>query len=117
MICVVDSPLTGYLFLLDVPPLLLLAAFFVDVEDAASVGCFGITNAFVCFNRYRSLHNADISGRSRLRLFSRSVRMSSIPSSFPSSCSSTAVVLDFGVFFGDEDEEEADGSGWFFSRF
>lgn len=115
MICVVDRPLTGYLFLLDVPPLLLLVPFFVEVEDVASVGCFGITNAFVCLSRYRSLHNADINGKSRLRLFSRNVRMSSIPSSFPSSCSST--VLDFGVFFGDEDDEEADGSGWFFSRF
>lgn len=109
VICVVERPLTGYLFLLDVPPLLLLTAFFADVEDAASVGCFGITNAFVCFSKYRSLHSADISGRSKLRLFSRSVRISSNPSSFPSSCSSVA--LDFGVFFGKEDDEDADGSG------
>lgn len=109
MICVVERPLTGYLFLLDVPPLLLLVPFFADAEEVASAGCFGITNAFVCFNRYRSLHNADISGKSRLRLFSRSVRMSNIPSSFPSSHSSIAVA--FGVFFGEEDDEEADGSG------
>lgn len=109
MICVVERPLTGYLFLLDVPPLLLLAPFFVDVEEVVSAGCFGITNAFVCFNKYRSLHNADISGKSKLRLFSRSVRMSNIPSSFPSSRSS--IVVAFDVFFGEEDDEEADGSG------
>lgn len=109
MICVVERPLTGYLFLLDVPPLLFLEPFFVHVEEVASAGCFGITNAFVCFNRYRSLHNADISGKSKLRLFSRSVLISNIPSSFPSSRSST--VFAFDAFFGEEDDEEADGSG------
>lgn len=112
MICVVDRPLTGYLFLLEVPPLLLLVAFFADVEDVVSVGgCFGITNAFVCFNKYRSLHNADINGKSKLRLFSRSVRMSNIPSSFPSSRSRSSVPIVFDVLFGEEDDEEADGSG------
>lgn len=109
MICVVERPLTGYLFLLDVPPLLLRVPFFEDVEEVGSAGCLGITNAFVCFNRYRSLHNADINGKSKLRLFSRSVRISNIPSSFPSSRSSTVFV--FNVFFGEEDDEEADGSG------
>lgn len=39
-------------------------------------GCFGITNAFVCLSRDRSLHNADINGRSMFLLFSRSMLMS-----------------------------------------
>lgn len=37
-------------------------------------GCFGITN--VCFNSDRSLHNADINGRSIFLLFSRRILIS-----------------------------------------
>lgn len=39
-------------------------------------GCFGITNAFVCFISDLSLHNADIKGKSIFLLFSRRVRIS-----------------------------------------
>lgn len=122
-ICVVDSPLTGYLFLLleELVPLLLRALLLFVVADAAaavvvvevpvSLGCFGRTNAFVCFSRYWSLHSAEINGRSMLRLFSRSVRMSSMPESFPSSFSSPLLpVLDLlGVDAGAADVQAADG--------
>lgn len=47
-ICVVESPLTGYLFLFEVAPLLLLA--WLDVVTASD-GCLGKTKAFVCFRR------------------------------------------------------------------
>lgn len=36
----------------------------------------GITKAFVCFNSERSLHNADIKGKSICLLFSRNVFIS-----------------------------------------
>lgn len=38
-------------------------------------GCFGITNA-VCFNSERSLHNADINGKSKCLLCSRNIFIS-----------------------------------------
>lgn len=129
-ICVVDSPLTGYLFLLEVVGLPLRGPFFVDAATAAaaaaaavvvavlvvSLGCFGRTKALVCFSRYRSLHSAEISGKSKLRLFSRSVRMSNIPSSFPSSFFFSSVPADdlpglLVVATPDDEVKEADGSG------
>lgn len=120
-ICVVDNPLTGYLFLLEVAPLLLRMLFFIDVEmEVVSLGCFGKTKAFVCFSKYWSLHSAEINGKSKLRLFSRSVRISSI-SSF-SSLSSMPLLDLLGLYnFMAINEgavaEEADGNGWFLSRF
>lgn len=39
-------------------------------------GCLGITNALVCLSSDRSLHNADINGKSIFLLFSRSVLIS-----------------------------------------
>lgn len=45
-----------------------------------SLGWRGMTKALVCLSSERSLHSADIRGRSILRLFSRSVRMSNSPS-------------------------------------
>lgn len=63
--CVVLSPDTGYL------P-------FGDISHWFSRGCLGITNAFVCFNNDRSLHSADINGRSMFLLFSRSMLMSMV---------------------------------------
>lgn len=39
-------------------------------------GFLGITNAFVCFSKERSLQRADISGKSKFLLFSRSTLMS-----------------------------------------
>lgn len=39
-------------------------------------GCFGMTNAFVCFSNDLSLHSADINGRSMFLLFSRKILMS-----------------------------------------
>lgn len=128
-ICVVDNPLTGYLFLLEVAKLPTpRAPLFVGEVAAAvallvvllSLGCFGRTNAFVCFSRYRSLHSAEINGKSRLRLFSRSVRMSSIPSSFLSTFSSVQLadlpdllVVAMVAIVPDEEAatEEAGGSG------
>lgn len=113
----VDSPLTGYLFLLDVAPLLLLVPLFVDAPvEVISLGCFGKTNAFVCFSRYWSLHSAEINGKSKLRLFSRSVRMSNISSLFPSSFSSRPLLSFrslFVVVAANEEvvAEEDDGSG------
>lgn len=41
-------------------------------------GCFGMTNAFVCFNSDRSLHSADISGKSMCLLRSRNTFMSMV---------------------------------------
>lgn len=61
------------------------------------LGCFGSTKAFVCFNRDLSLHKADINGRSRLRLFSRRVRMSSIP--FPDSFRLPFMVVSSSALF------------------
>lgn len=121
-ICVVDNPLTGYLFLLEVAVLPFRALFFVLVAAAAlevvddSLGCFGRTKALVCFSKYRSLHSAEINGRSRFRLFSRSVRISSIPSSLPSSLSSVPLLDLLGLFVVvavdvDAPTEEADGKG------
>lgn len=127
VIWVVDRPLTGYLLRLEpVAPFVLLDSlpFLVGVEEPDSVGCFGMTNAFVCLSKYRSLQSADISGKSRLRLFSRSVRISNIPSSFPSSRASAAEIMPtvpvvvgavgLVIFFKEFDvagEEDADGSG------
>lgn len=120
-ICVVDSPLTGYLFLLEVAPLPLRMLFFMDVALEVSLGCFGKTKAFVCFNKYWSLHSAEINGKSKLRLFSRSVRMSNI-SFFASSLSSMSLLdlVDLYIFVTITEgvvAEEADGNGWFLSRF
>lgn len=39
------------------------------------LGCFGITNA-VCFSKERSLHNADINGKSKCLLRSRNTFIS-----------------------------------------
>lgn len=39
-------------------------------------GCLGITNALVCLSSDRSLHRADINGRSMFLLFSRRMFMS-----------------------------------------
>lgn len=39
-------------------------------------GCFGMTKAFVCFSKERSLQSAEISGKSRFLLFSRKMVMS-----------------------------------------
>lgn len=39
-------------------------------------GCFGMTNAFVCFSKERSLQSAEISGKSKFLLFSRKIVMS-----------------------------------------
>lgn len=54
VICVVDSPLTGYLFRLEdeFPPLVFLVAHFV-VEELVpvSLGCLGSTKALVCLSR------------------------------------------------------------------
>lgn len=120
-ICVVDSPLTGYLFLLKVAPLLLRMLFFMAVGvEVLSLGCFGKTKAFVCFNKYWSLHSAEINGKSKLRLFSRSVRMSNISSFFSSSLSSMPDLLGLFIFVITNEgavAEEADGNGWFLSRF
>lgn len=116
-ICVVDNPLTGYLFLLDVAALLFRVTLFVDSDErlVVSLGCFGKTKALVCFNKYRSLHSAEINGKSKLRLFSRSVRISSITSSLLSSLSSMAL-LDIAIIVvadeeAPEDAKEADGNG------
>ena len=59
------SPDTGY-FPFDICSVLCLT-----LDD----GCFGITNA-VCFNRERSLHRADINGKSKCLLCSRNTFMS-----------------------------------------
>jgi hypothetical protein len=66
---VVLSPDTGYFDLGDERVELL---FWSDARC-----CFGITNAFVCFSKERSLHSAEMSGRSRFLLFSRKILMSS----------------------------------------
>lgn len=59
-----------------------------------SPGWWGITKALVCLSSERSLHNADIKGRSIFRLFSRRVRMSNSPS---------AAALSAGTFFSSPD--------------
>lgn len=72
--CVVLSPDTGYLALGDdavVVVTVVLAALAVDDR-----GCFGMTKAFVCLSSDRSLQRAEISGKSRCLLFSRSVLIS-----------------------------------------
>lgn len=63
--CVVLKPDTGYFPFDD-------CNVFCFIFDA---GCFGITNA-VCFNKDRSLHNADINGKSKCLLRSRNVFIS-----------------------------------------
>lgn len=99
-ICVVDSPDTGYFnFGVDGYKFFTGELSLTDFEDKSDVirhflelvsmelsigvvfdGCCGITKALVCLSSDRSLHNADIKGRSIFRLFSRRVRMSSSPS-------------------------------------
>lgn len=39
-------------------------------------GCFGMTNAFVCFSKERSLQSAEMSGKSKFLLFSLRMQMS-----------------------------------------
>lgn len=62
--CVVLNPETGYL------PFDCNVFCFIF-----AAGCFGITNA-VCFNSERSLHNADINGKSKCLLRSRNIFIS-----------------------------------------
>lgn len=61
--CVVLSPDTGY---------------FSDADSCgfAILGCLGMTNAFVCLSKERSLQRAEMSGKSRFLLFSRKIVMS-----------------------------------------
>lgn len=110
VICILEAPLTEYLFLLENAPLLVLVIEVEEVGVVASLVCLGTTNAFVCLSKYLSLHKADIKGKSRFRLFSRRVRMSNIPSSFFSSRSPAEIVRAalFGVV---ETDVEAAGSG------
>lgn len=63
--CVVFKPDTGYFPFDD-------CNVFCFIFDT---GCFGITNA-VCFNSERSLHKADINGKSKCLLLSRNVFIS-----------------------------------------
>jgi hypothetical protein len=65
LILVLLSPDTGY-----------LVRVLLSDRGVTSPGCFGITNALVCFIRDLSLHNADISGKSIFLLFSLRVRIS-----------------------------------------
>lgn len=71
---VVLSPETGYFVFGEV-------AVVVDVVELVELvvvdrGCLGMTNALVCLSSDRSLHRADISGKSRCLLFSRNVLIS-----------------------------------------
>lgn len=55
---------------------------YLDFDDEFNMPCdderdgFGITKAFVCFNKERSLHKAEMRGKSRCLLFSRRILMS-----------------------------------------
>lgn len=66
--CVVLSPDTGYLALEERE---------VDSwEFVVDFGFFGVTKAFVCLSKERSLQSADMSGKSKFLLFSRNIVMS-----------------------------------------
>lgn len=61
------SPDTGYLALEESE---------VEIWGLVDLGCLGITKAFVCFSKERSLQSAEMRGKSKFLLFSRSVDMS-----------------------------------------
>lgn len=64
---VVLSPDTGYLALEDSE---------TEIWGLVVRGCLGMTKAFVCFSKERSLQSADMSGKSKFLLFSRKMLMS-----------------------------------------
>lgn len=53
-------------------------------------GCFGMTNVFVCFSSDRSLHSAEMSGKSMCLLRSRNTFISMVGLS-PDGCAVDAV--------------------------